>query len=669
MLLSTLLHLPQLHAQDSSRSPIEFGAIASLSTGTSAGAFPVYLNSPFCGLFDNGRVNALRLAGMVQWPSLLGDKLGLAARAGWTASVSRYYALPGDEQRLYDPETRTLIDIEREFYYDARTNLVELELLGRYPFSERWSIMAGPSLGYRYRAAFEQTDNVVNPPDRSFADGERVHPMELGVFHPERSLALGIMAAVSFTVPLSGRMRLVPELAMRGDILSPVRGANWRTASIGLGLAVLYAAPQALPEPPPPPPPDTVVAPPPELRAGITVRGIDDEDKLSPEAIITIREIILRQHTPVLPAVYFQKDLAQMPDRYVSRNREESDRFTLLDVAELGALELSHNLPNLVGYRMREQPAAKLTLFGMSSDDEPASLGLERAGRLRSYLTDVWGISRSRIEVRTGPGPLARSDESTSDGRDENRRVTFASDAVDLLAPLATERLLRDFNPPRIRLQPVIEAQAGILRWNITLRQKNEVLASFEGTGSNTDSSLRSDLSWRLSDDRIDSAAGFLTAELFVEDSAGQTITASDRVTLVLRRDSTILEAGRELHGEIERLSYELVAFGYRSRAGDREHERRLQELAERIRDSAHITVTGYTDRIGDDSYNLELSRGRADYMAQRLRELTATQGIRDLKFSVRGAGAETERFPNDLPEGRVLSRGATALVEQQPER
>jgi outer membrane protein OmpA-like peptidoglycan-associated protein len=118
----------------------------------------------------------------------------------------------------------------------------------------------------------------------------------------------------------------------------------------------------------------------------------------------------------------------------------------------------------------------------------------------------------------------------------------------------------------------------------------------------------------------------------------------------------------------MERISYALVAFGYRSDVGDKTHENWLREMAELLKPGAEIRITGYTDRIGDDRYNLELSQGRADYVAGRLRSLAAQRGIRDIRIDARGVGVETGRFPNELPEGRILSRGATVIIEQRTE-
>ncbi len=664
-------------AQNAEPPTLLLGPLASYSIGIQDGLFPIYRGSPGCGLFSDGTSTALRFGFTVQWPELFGSDVGLVATAGWDDVRSRYLAYPIAEQRLIDPQTRELIDIGREFHYDAAMRHISLDLLARYSWSERLGVALGPSLGYRYAATFEQSDNVVNPPDRSFADGERVHPMLLGTVFRERKIALGALLSASYRIPLSARLMLAPEISLRGDILSPVLEGSWQGISAGAGVAILYTVPGPAPLPPPPVPPpadtaatDTVAVPPPALAASVAIRGIDEGDRQAPEVAITVRTVIFRQHTPLLPALYFDPNSAAIPERYSRLQQPETESFTLLKIAGLGALELSHNLLDLVGYRMRMQPAARLNIFGATSQEEPPELAQVRGRAVRDYLADVWKISRSRLEImRSGTGPLSRSEETSEDGRSENRRVTLSSTTPGLLAPLATERIGRDFNPPRIKLFPVIESGAGIRRWSITIRQGEHQLALFEGNGDANFAPLRSDLTWRLNDERIDSTLGRLTAELVVTDSAGQTISATDQLDLVMRRDGRVVETGREVDGDVERLSYSLVAFGYRSSSGDSQHQLRLRELAGRIRDSATVSVTGYTDRIGDDAYNQKLSLGRAEYVAGELRKLAAGRGLRAVDVTASGAGAETDRFPNDLPEGRVLSRGATAVIEQQPEK
>ncbi len=87
--------------------------------------------------------------------------------------------------------------------------------------------------------------------------------------------------------------------------------------------------------------------------------------------------------------------------------------------------------------------------------------------------------------------------------------------------------------------------------------------------------------------------------------------------------------------------------------------------MARLIRGDARVRVIGYSDRIGDDAFNTELSRSRAQYVADKLKALVAGRDNGGVRFDVIGAGVDTDRFPNELPEGRMLTRGATIMIEQ----
>ncbi len=80
------------------------------------------------------------------------------------------------------------------------------------------------------------------------------------------------------------------------------------------------------------------------------------------------------------------------------------------------------------------------------------------------------------------------------------------------------------------------------------------------------------------------------------------------------------------------------------------------------------ITLEGHADAIGNDAYNLELSRWRADAVAQEL----VARGVRRDRLAVEGFGERRPIAPNTLPDGkdnpagRALNRRVEAVVRAQ---
>ena len=83
----------------------------------------------------------------------------------------------------------------------------------------------------------------------------------------------------------------------------------------------------------------------------------------------------------------------------------------------------------------------------------------------------------------------------------------------------------------------------------------------------------------------------------------------------------------------------------------------KLNVIAARLKKdaaNAQLKVTGYTDSVGSDAYNLKLSKERA----QSVVEYLIASGIPRNQFaSVTGAGESSPVASNQTPEGRAQNR------------
>jgi len=669
MMLAGLIACPALGQE---RGRMLLGPAVGVGPAIDRSALTIY-GSPECGFFSDGTSTTSSLGLSLLLPSFISNRFSLQIGGGAFYASRRLEGQPVDGVPIYDSVAMQRIELERAYYLDARTVGAYIDLLARYEPFDRFSIGLGPTLGWQIATEYTQTDNILGPGDNTFPDGQSSHPMYEGIerFTPN-PLILGSTLRLSYALPFAGRALLVPELTVHADLTSLVRDAAWRSYSVGGNITLLF---DVTPAPPPAPPPfmatplepqriDSSALPRmPALAARIAMFGVDEENRPLPVTTVHVSELLHQQHAPLVPALFFDEGSSQIPERYTRLSRVQADTFLIADLAGLNVFEIQHQLLDVVGYRLRANPAARITLVGTGSKDEPAELRRGRAVRVGAYLQEVWGIASSRISLSEGQGAMQRSSEVTEDGRGDNRRVEISSNDENLLGPVITERMIRTFDPPLIRLKPWYQAEAGVKGWTLAITQRGNLVARYS-----SDDAGKADpnMMWRLDYTAIDSALAPLVAELMVEDSAGGRVTARSELPMTLARRLKVVDGRVDQNGERQQIAYSLLAFDYNLAGLGRQAELTIDEVAEVVAEGASISITGYTDRIGEEQHNIDLSRQRAEAAEAALRARLQRKGVRNVHFTVTGGGVETARFANDLPEGRVLSRGVNILVEQE---
>ncbi len=89
--------------------------------------------------------------------------------------------------------------------------------------------------------------------------------------------------------------------------------------------------------------------------------------------------------------------------------------------------------------------------------------------------------------------------------------------------------------------------------------------------------------------------------------------------------------------------------------------KRNLQDLAEIVKkyENTNILIEGHTDNTGTDEHNLELSRQRAQSVANYL----ATLEVDPTRFTIMGYGESQPVAPNETAEGRQQNRRVDLAV------
>ncbi|MBP6730586.1 MAG: PorP/SprF family type IX secretion system membrane protein [Chitinophagales bacterium] len=106
------------------------------------------------------------------------------------------------------------------------------------------------------------------------------------------------------------------------------------------------------------------------------------------------------------------------------------------------------------------------------------------------------------------------------------------------------------------------------------------------------------------------------------------------------------------------------ISFEYKSATLKTESHSQLNSLAGYLRHNynMHITIKGYTDSIGSDLYNVELSRKRA----QAVRNYLFNQGVESERMQFIGMGKVDPIADNGTDKGREQNRRVEFLIDEK---
>ncbi len=107
------------------------------------------------------------------------------------------------------------------------------------------------------------------------------------------------------------------------------------------------------------------------------------------------------------------------------------------------------------------------------------------------------------------------------------------------------------------------------------------------------------------------------------------------------------------------------VSFGFNSSAIKPAFHRTLNKVSDVLKryNRSMVRVVGYTDSIGAASYNLKLSRERADAVAWYMED----RGIAASRIASEGRGETSPRASNEAEAGRQLNRRVEILIVPDP--
>lgn len=592
----------------------------------------------------------------------------------WPFSISGrvyFYKADGDFESLTQNPPRISLDdgslvyLNTEQVLETNLDYIHVEALAKYNFTDIFYAALGPGIGFATHTSFSQKENIIEPQGVTFRNGESSRLIMTGDFDDneltESNIRITAHLLAGMDYPLTKRLYLNAEIGYAFPFTKVLDNSDWAVSMLHAGVGIKFAfrdsktiirePVETAPTPPPPPPPIPVAS----LYSGSIFEDGSEKDF----ADILVTEQFSREILPLLPYIFFESSESEIPGRYHLLSKTGVAQFDESQIRD-SVLGVYHHILNIVGERMQIHEKASLKITGciepLDDGANSGALAKERAEAVKDYLVNIWDIAPSRISTGGSGLPAKVSNRNVDDGRQENRRAEISSDDPRILAPVRTASSKTTIIPETILLKPRIQNPDQVSLWQLNLTDfyDNEVWSE-GGSGP-----VSGRIEWNYDRDAISSLARInmptnrLTGELKIADAEGNTSQSGVSIPIRYRKTS------RLLNGEIIRDSlverYNLIFFDFDKPEISEFNKRVFNTILQRIRTNSKVSVTGFTDRLGEESYNAGLSERRAEAVKQSIMKRVVPDDIIG-----EGVG-ETLIYNNELPEGRFYNR--TVIIE-----
>jgi len=375
---------------------------------------------------------------------------------------------------------------------------------------------------------------------------------------------------------------------------------------------------------------------------------INTDGKRQDQNLIYIDEVKSKRLVPLLNYVFFDKDSTNIPIRYSKISRSETINFSLDSLFDENTLDIYHHLLNIIGKRMKKSPDSKLNIAGTKSSDETSTnskvLAIERAKSVQTYLINNWGISANRLSISALDSPSSPSTGNSEESLEENRRVELYSNSPELLKPVLLNDVLYRPITKAMKFYTVVDTNLKNYNWELNIiDNEDRILYNDNGNGL-PPLSLDYDISEKLANEISDSKRVSYRFTLTDEENE-RTSLAGDFNIIV----NTIDEKNRKNEKDLRVDKYSLILFDYDGYDLKESNTGIIELIKNNITSNSKLTISGYTDKIGNPEYNKTLSAKRVISVANEFDSVNIEK--------LYHYGETIMIYNNNLPEGRFYSR------------
>jgi outer membrane protein OmpA-like peptidoglycan-associated protein len=490
--------------------------------------------------------------------------------------------------------------------------------------------------------------------DKSFTYTQKLQPDVKGDLSDMQSMIYSGQVGMGYDIPISPvskrtQWQLSPFVAYHPYFGQAPRGSfeSWSIQTVRTGIALKFGMARA-----------AAVA---KVPKGAPIVAATVFTIQAPLPVPAKRKI--NETFPIRDYVFFDIGSSEIPDRYVKLNKEQARSFKEEQLREPEPKDLAgrsqrqlavyHNILNILGARMKDNPNTTITLIGSSAGDGP-ELGKTYAESIKHYLVDVFGINGARISVEGRNQPVIPSEQPGGKTdlvllREGDRRVDIVCNSTVLLRPLQIEAIQEDPLDSRVIFKTQVGDNESLKSWSLEIKDENGIVQNF-GPYTKSEESISGNAILGSREE------GTYNVVMLGETKDGN----------MIRKEST-LHLVHNIAPAEEALRFSIL-FDFDKSKTVASYEKFLTEnVAPLISDNSTVIIHGHTDIIGDEDHNMNLSLQRSRDAQNILQRAVTKAGKQGVKFEVDGFGADTNAAPfeNKLPEERFYNR--TVIIDIVP--
>jgi outer membrane protein OmpA-like peptidoglycan-associated protein len=518
------------------------------------------------------------------------------------------------------------------------------------PFASNFYLFGGPRIAFGLSQGFTY-ELGMNP---AFPDQEP-SPAVDGDFSNMNKVLLSMQIGAGYDISLSSASRqtqtvLSPFIAFHPYFGQPPRSIEtWDVSTLRVGVALKFGRGQEI-----------IAA----AKADVVLLDPMYSFSIhSPTNIPVERRV--RETFPLRNYVFFDLGSTEISDRYVLLRKDQVKDFKEDQLEVFAPKKISgravremtayYNILNILGDRLGKNPSTSVMLSG-SSMEGPED-GLAMAESVKGYLVSVFAINPTRIAVEGRVKPKLPSEQPGATRelvllREGDRRVTIASASPELLmefqsgpdAPLKPVEIVGVQQAP---LDSYVSFNVGgakeaFTSWSLEVKdEKNNIQYFGPYTQEKVSIPGKAILGTRPQGDYKVTMVG-----------------KAKNGNVVRKETSTHMVLWTPPQNE-EGLRYRILYEFNDSKAIEMYDKYLTEVVAPKIPKGATVLIHGYTDIIGDEDGNLNLSEARALDVRRILQKALANAGRSDVKFEAYGFGENENlaQFDNKYPEERFYNR------------